>query len=236
MSIVATHYPQVLERLRSACSAAGRDPASVRLLAVSKTKPATMVEECYGLGQRAFGENYLQDSLEKIPALAHLTDIEWHFIGPLQSNKTRAVAENFSWLETLDRERIAQRLNEQRPPELPPLNVLIQVNISREEQKSGILAEDVMSFAQSVASLPRLKVRGLMCIPEDTDDAARLRSQFEQMHALWQTLQTTMPSADTLSMGMSGDLELAIACGATEIRIGTDIFGARDYGASAAGH
>ena len=228
MSTVEQNYQRVRERISAACKNASRQPDSVRLLAVSKTKPASMVRACYAQGQRAFGENYLQDGLDKIDALAELTDIEWHFIGPLQSNKTRPVAEHFQWLETLDREKIARRLNEQRPDNLPPLNVLIQVNISDEDQKSGIATESVTSFAQTLLSLPRLKVRGLMCIPEATSDEERLRNQFQKMQSLWQELKELCPDADTLSMGMSSDLELAVACGSTEVRIGTDIFGARN--------
>ena len=228
MSTVEQNYQRVRERISAACKNASRQPDSVRLLAVSKTKTASMVRACYEQGQRAFGENYLQDGLDKIDALAELTDIEWHFIGPLQSNKTRPVAEHFQWLETLDREKIARRLNEQRPDNLPPLNVLIQVNISDEDQKSGIATESVTSFAQTLLSLPRLKVRGLMCIPEATSDEERLRNQFQKMQSLWQELKELCPDADTLSMGMSSDLELAVACGSTEVRIGTDIFGARN--------
>ena len=228
MSTVEQNYQRVRERISAACKNASRQPDSVRLLAVSKTKPASMVRACYEQGQRAFGENYLQDGLDKIDALAELTDIEWHFIGPLQSNKTRPVAEHFQWLETLDREKIARRLNEQRPDNLPPLNVLIQVNISDEDQKSGIATESVTSFAQTLLSLPRLTVRGLMCIPEATSDEERLRNQFQKMQSLWQELKELCPDADTLSMGMSSDLELAVACGSTEVRIGTDIFGARN--------
>jgi pyridoxal phosphate enzyme (YggS family) len=228
MSTVSTNYQVVVKRLQQACVDGRREPADVSLLAVSKTKPAALVRECYALGQRAFGENYLQDGLDKIEALADLSDIEWHFIGPLQSNKTRPVAEHFHWLETLDREKIAQRLNDQRPEHMPALNVLIQVNISLEPQKSGIMPTEVMSFAQSLASLPRLKLRGLMCIPEATDDTDRLRQQFEQMRDLSQTLLIQHPEATTLSMGMSSDMALAVACGSTEVRIGTDIFGARN--------
>jgi pyridoxal phosphate enzyme (YggS family) len=228
MSTIETQYQQVINRIHSACDASGRSRSDVRLLAVSKTKPAEMVEACYRLGQRSFGENYLQDGLDKITALSHLSDIEWHFIGPLQSNKTRAVANHFHWLETLDREKIAQRLNEQRPSDLPALNVLIQVNISNEPQKAGIATNDVATFAQQLQSLPKLKVRGLMCIPEDTPNEEDLRHQFERMQQLLRELQQIAPEADTLSMGMSGDLELAIACGSTQVRIGTDIFGARN--------
>jgi len=227
MSTVEQNYQIVTKRLSEACRVTQREPASVRLLAVSKTKPADMVRTCYALGQRAFGENYLQDGLEKIEALTDLPDIEWHFIGPLQSNKTRPVAEHFQWLETLDREKIANRLNDQRPHDMPPLNVLIQVNISGEDQKSGVAPGEITSFAQMLASLPRLKVRGLMCIPEATPDEQRLRQQFNQMHTLWQALRQEHPDVDTLSMGMSSDLELAVECGSTEVRIGTDIFGAR---------
>ncbi|MAY01184.1 MAG: YggS family pyridoxal phosphate-dependent enzyme [Oceanospirillaceae bacterium] len=232
MSTIQQHYQSVTQRLQQACADCGRDPASVRLLAVSKTKPADMVEAVYNLGQRAFGENYVQDGMDKITALSHLDDIEWHFIGPLQSNKSRIVAEHFHWLETLDREKIARRLHEQRPHTMPPLNVLLQVNISGEEQKSGVLPADVEALAQSIASLDRLQLRGLMCIPEHTDDNEVLAEQFRAMKALSQQLQQQHPQADVLSMGMSGDLELAIACGSTEVRIGTDIFGARDYPAS----
>ncbi|MDF1640770.1 YggS family pyridoxal phosphate-dependent enzyme [Thalassolituus oleivorans] len=228
MSTIETQYQQVVNRIHGACDASGRKRGDVRLLAVSKTKPAEMVEACYRMGQRSFGENYLQDALDKITALSHLSDIEWHFIGPLQSNKTRPVANHFQWLETLDREKIAVRLNEQRPEGLPPLNVLIQVNISDEPQKAGIATNDVATFAQQLQSLPKLKVRGLMCIPEDTPNEEHLRHQFERMQQLLRELQQIVPEADTLSMGMSGDLELAIACGSTQVRIGTDIFGARN--------
>lgn len=227
MSTLEQHYRSVTSRIQQACTSAGRDTSSVKLLAVSKTKPASMVEEIYQLGQRSFGENYVQDGMDKITALSHLRDIEWHFIGPLQSNKSRIVAEHFHWVETVDREKIARRLSEQRPQSMPALNVLLQVNISGEEQKSGVLPADVAALADSVASLPGLCLRGLMCIAEHTEDEEKLAEQFRQMTVLLQTLQTHYPQADTLSMGMSGDLELAVACGSTQLRIGTDIFGAR---------
>merc|ERR1711879_185206 len=222
----------IQDRIHTACDQAERSCDSVRLLAVSKTKPAEMVRQCHQLGQIAFGENYLQDGVEKIEALRLLQPIQWHFIGPLQSNKTRQVATHFDWLETLDREKIARRLNEQRPADMPALNVLIQVNISREPQKAGILPDQVTAFAQSLAPLERLNLRGLMCIPEAVDlqsepGATTLKQQFGQMKHLFDRLKTEYPQLDTLSMGMSADLELAIATGATEIRIGTDIFGAR---------
>lgn len=222
-----TNYFSVLDRIHQACHSAQREAAQVRLLAVSKTKPVEAVQACYELGQRAFGENYLQDALVKIQALQSLPDIQWHFIGPLQSNKTRTVAEHFHWLETLDREKIAQRLNDQRPESMDNLQVLIQVNISREEQKSGILPEELSTFAQFVSELPKLTFRGLMCIPESTGDQPVLQAQLEEMQQLWMAMKQAHTSVDTLSMGMSNDLELAITCGSTEVRIGTDIFGAR---------
>ncbi len=223
------NYQAVQQRLQQACRNHQRDPASVSLLAVSKTKPAAQVEAVYRLGQRAFGENYVQDGLEKITALAHLSDIEWHFIGPLQSNKSRLVAGHFHWVETVDRDKIARRLSEQRPDTMPDLNILVQVNISREAQKAGVLPEQALDFARTVAALPRLQLRGLMCIAEAEADQAVLADQFARMRTLYEQLQQEFPLVDTLSMGMSADLELAIACGSTEIRIGTDIFGARDY-------
>ena len=228
MSTTTDNLQAVRERLTNACHSSGRAPGSVRLLAVSKTKPASQVEKCYELGQRAFGENYLQDALDKITTLQHLSDIEWHFIGPLQSNKTRPVAEHFHWLETLDREKIARRLNDQRPHELPPLNVLVQINISGEAQKSGVIPSEAAALASLINELPNLKLRGLMCIPEASEDTDLLAQRFRDMQVLWQQLQSEYPDIDTLSMGMSADLELAVANGSTEVRIGTDIFGARD--------
>lgn len=227
MSDLKSNYQTVLARLNQACQQNNRDKHDVKLLAVSKTKPASMVEQLYHLGQRSFGENYLQDGLDKITALTHLQDIEWHFIGPLQSNKTRAVAEHFDWLETLDRERIAKRLNEQRLSHLAPLNVLIQVNISEEPQKSGVTPEETLSFAATLKQYNRLKLRGLMCIAEATTEQQALTTQFNRMQALFKQLQEQHDFIDTLSMGMSSDMTQAIACGSTEIRIGTDIFGSR---------
>ncbi len=227
MSTLDANYQHIVARIERACRLVDRPVSSVNLLAVSKTKPAEQVRACYQLGQRRFGENYLQDGLEKITALSDLADIEWHFIGPLQSNKTRAVAEHFDWLETLARDKIAQRLNDQRPDHLAALNVLIQVNISGEPQKAGVMLSDIAALAKTVHSLPRLTLRGLMCIPENTDDDTQLRQQFERMQHAWTELRSQYTSVDTLSMGMSSDLELAIACGSTEVRVGTDIFGAR---------
>lgn len=232
MSTIEQNYQSVQQRLQQACHDSQRAAHEVRLLAVSKTKPASQVEAIYRLGQRAFGENYVQDGLEKITALTHLADIEWHFIGPLQANKSRPVAEHFHWVETIDRDKIARRLSDQRPATMPDLQVLVQVNISREAQKAGVLPEQTLEFARTVAALPRLQLRGLMCIAEATADQTVLADQFARMRTLYEQLQQEFPRVDTLSMGMSADLELAIACGSTEIRIGSDIFGARDYPAA----
>lgn len=202
----------------------------VELLAVSKTKPAQEVLACVGAGQVDFGENYLQDAMEKIQALAHL-NLNWHFIGDLQSNKTKQVAENFNWFHTLHREKIARRLNSQRPKNLEPLNFCIEVNIDEEESKSGLSASQVLNFAANLVDFKNLKLRGLMCIPKEREDFAQQRQVFAQMRELFLQLQAKFPQQkiDTLSMGMSGDLEAAIAEGATIVRIGTDIFGARNY-------
>jgi len=228
MSTLEQRYQSVRAHIYSACEQTQRSQEEVQLLAVSKTKPAHMVETLYQLGQREFGENYLQDAVEKITKLKHLTDIEWHFIGPIQSNKTRIIAEHFQWVETLDRDKIAQRLNDQRPDDLRPLNVLIQINISREQQKSGIAPENVENFATFIKQLPRLSLRGLMCIPEATDDQSKLAAQFDEMQILLQQLANNHPQCTVLSMGMSNDLHLAIQHGSSQVRIGTDIFGARD--------
>lgn len=227
MSTLEQRYQSVRAHISSACEQAHRSNDAVKLLAVSKTKPAHMVETLYHLGQRSFGENYLQDAIEKITTLSELQDIEWHFIGPIQSNKTRTIAEHFQWVETLDREKIAQRLNDQRPPNLAPLNVLIQVNISREEQKSGVAPEQVEAFAKFIGSLPKLSLKGLMCIPEATENEITLAAQFDEMQQLLQQLANNHPECTVLSMGMSNDLALAIQHGSSQVRIGTDIFGAR---------
>ncbi len=228
MSTLEQRYQTVRAHIYSACEQQHRSKDEVQLLAVSKTKPAHMVETLYQLGQRSFGENYLQDAVEKITTLAHLRDIEWHFIGPIQSNKTKTIAENFQWVETLDREKIAQRLSDKRPDTLPALNILIQVNISREEQKNGIAPEEVENFAKVIEALPRLSLRGLMCIPESTQDEDLLAKQFGEMQQLISQLANNHPQCTVLSMGMSNDLALAIQHGSSQVRIGTDIFGARD--------
>lgn len=220
---------QARERLHQALRKAGRPFNDATLLAVSKTKPASLIRQAWALGQREFGENYLQEALEKQVDLADLDDIVWHFIGPLQSNKTRAVAEHFDWIHSVDRLKIAKRLSEQRPPHLAPLNICLQVNISREASKSGVMPEDVMGLAREIAQLPHLRLRGLMAIPAP---ATALEAQREPLAALKQllaSLQAALPTAplDTLSMGMSDDLEAAVLEGATLVRLGTAIFGAR---------
>ena len=226
---IAENLNSVAERIVTACRAGDRDPASVTLLAVSKTKPAADLRAAYEAGQRDFGENYLQEALEKQTELADL-DIVWHFIGPLQSNKSRDVAENFHWMHTVDRLKIARRLSEQRPAGLPPLNICLQVNIDNEESKSGVAPQDLPALAEAVAALPNLSVRGLMAIPAPRAPGEDQRGPFMQMAALLQDLRGRLPEQplDTLSMGMSGDMEAAIASGATIVRIGTDIFGARN--------
>jgi pyridoxal phosphate enzyme (YggS family) len=214
----------VRQRIRAAELACGRPQGSVRLLAVSKTQPAGVLRAAYGLGQREFGENYLQEAMEKQDALADL-DILWHFTGPIQSNKTRPIAERFAWVHGIDRLKIAQRLSDQRPEEMAPLNVCIQVNIGEESTKAGVAPAGLAGLAHAVAALPRLRLRGLMAIPAPTGDAGEQHAVFRRMRELLDGLD--MPELDTLSMGMSDDLEAAVAEGATLVRIGTAIFGRR---------
>ena len=230
MSDLTHHLEAVQQRIAQAAHAAGRDARSVELLAVSKTFPAEDVRAVHAAGQRAFGENYVQEALNKIEVLADLrASIEWHFIGPLQSNKTRPVAEHFDWVHSVDRLKIAQRLSEQRPDHLPPLNVCLQVNISGEASKSGLSIPEAVEVAQAVAALPKLNLRGLMSIPEPADDLDSQRAPHRQLRELFERLRNDGLELDTLSMGMSSDLEAAVLEGATIVRVGTAIFGARDY-------
>jgi len=224
--MIGDNLQAVRARIAAAAARAGRDPVAVRLLAVSKTQPAGLVEEAFHTGQGAFGENYVQEALEKMAALDSL-GIEWHLIGPLQSNKTRVVAERFHWVQSVDSERTARRLSDARPAAMPPLNVLVQVNVSGEPSKSGAAPSAVAALARAVALLPRLRLRGLMAIPEPTSDVAVQRSRFAQLRGMFEELQQGGLPVDTLSMGMSDDLEAAIAEGSTMVRIGTAIFGAR---------
>jgi pyridoxal phosphate enzyme (YggS family) len=226
MSTIAANISTLESRIRTAALAGQHASESVGLLAVSKTKPAEAIREAFAAGLRDFGENYLQEALGK---QAQLTDLPlcWHFIGPIQSNKTRAIAENFAWVHSVDRLKIAQRLSEQRPESLEPLNICIQVNVSGEASKSGCTPDDLPALAAAISALPRLKLRGLMAIPEPTDDREAQNAAFAAVRTLQESLDLPL---DTLSMGMSHDLEAAIAQGATWVRIGTALFGARDYG------
>mgnify|MGYP003493699408 CR=1 FL=1 len=223
----AERLGSVLARIEAAARRAGRDPASVTLLAVSKQHPAEAVRAAVAAGQRHFGENYLQEALAKIESLRDLP-LDWHFIGQLQANKTRDVAQTFQWVHTVDRVRTAQRLSAQRPHFAGPLDVLLQVRLADEDGKGGIVAAQVPALAEIVAGLPRLRLRGLMCIPPPQPDEARQREPFRQLRELLLDLNRSGHSLDTLSMGMSADLEAAIAEGATIVRVGTAVFGPRD--------
>ena len=216
----------VRARIAAAASAAAREPGAVVLLAVSKTFDARAVAAAYGAGQREFGENYVQEALEKMAALAALPLI-WHFIGPIQSNKTRAIAENFQWVHSVAREKIAQRLAEARPEHLPPLDVCLQVNVSGEASKSGVPPEALRALAEAVRVLPRLRLRGLMAVPEPSEDVELQCRRFRTLRSLQQELNAAGFGLDTLSMGMSQDLEAAVLEGATIVRVGTAIFGER---------
>ena len=232
MNNIPQQLQQIHQQIKQACHAVGREQSAVKLLAVSKTKPVEDILIAYAAGQVAFGENYVQEGVEKIQyCQQHDVSLEWHFIGPLQSNKTRLVAEYFDWMQTLERAKIADRLNEQRSPYKAPLNVLIQINISQESSKSGIQPSDMLPLAKHIENLPHLRLRGLMAIPEPTNDVAQQEQTFCQMKTLFEQLQQALPNAqiDTLSMGMTDDMQSAIKCGSTMVRIGTAIFGTRDY-------
>jgi pyridoxal phosphate enzyme (YggS family) len=226
MGAIAAGLQACRARIAEACRAAGRAPGSVALLAVGKTFPAASLRAAWQAGQTAFGESYLQEALAKQADLADLA-IEWHFIGPLQSNKTRPIAERFAWVHGVDRLKIAQRLSEARPAGLPALNVCIQVNVSGEASKHGVAPDAALALARAVAGLPRLRLRGFMAIPRAAADPAGQRAQFAGLRGLFE--QAADLGLDTLSMGMSGDLEAAIMEGATIVRVGTAIFGAREY-------
>jgi len=229
-SHVARHLDEVRQRIAKAAADASRDASSVTLLAVSKTFPAEDVRAAFNAGQCAFGENYVQEAVAKITGLADLrSEIEWHFIGPLQSNKTKVVAENFDWVHSVDRLKIAERLNEQRPEDLPRLSVCLQINVSGEDSKSGVAPGDALALAHRIAVLPRLRLRGLMAIPEPAGTLDEQRAPHRRLREIMDTLRSDGLELDTLSMGMSADIEAAVLEGATMVRIGTAIFGARDY-------
>ncbi len=232
MSAITEHLQSVRTRVSQAARQAQRDPSSVNLLAVSKTQPVSAILEAAEAGQSAFGENYEQEAVRKILAIRQERPdlkLEWHFIGPIQSNKTRAIAEHFDWVHSVDRERIARRLSEQRPDDLPPLNICLQVNISGEDSKSGVRPEELAALVRAVSGMPRLKLRGLMAIPEPQSDPEKQRQPFNAMKTLFEQLKRAGYDLDTLSMGMSDDMEAAVQEGATTVRIGTAIFGQRHY-------
>lgn len=223
MMCIKDNLAAVNLQIENACQQANRSPEQVTLLAVSKTKPIEMIEQAYQTGQCCFGENYIQEAVDKISQLKHLQHIVWHYIGPIQSNKTKLIAENFDWVQSVDRAKVITRLNEQRSCHLTPLNICLQVNISQESSKSGIAINDIDSLAEQVDSSPNLTLRGLMAIPEKNNAS----QSFTQMKALFDSLKQRYSSVDTLSMGMSGDLNEAISSGSTMVRIGTAIFGER---------
>ena len=225
---IASRLQAVHDRIATVVQSLGRQPGEITLLAASKTNPAERLREAWQAGQKIFGENYLQEALEK---MQHLTDlpIEWHFIGPIQSNKTRRIAENFSWVHSVDRKKIADRLSKDRSESLPPLQICLQVNVSGEASKSGVAPEELASLAAHAVRLPRLKLRGLMAVPELTTATALQRSQFHMLWELADRLKRDGYELDTLSMGMSEDMDIAIAEGATMVRVGTAIFGPRRY-------
>jgi len=228
MTTIASNLQAVRDAMAAATAEAGRAPDDVNLLAVSKTFAPEAIREAYGGGQTRFAESYLQEALHKIAAL-HDLQIEWHFIGPIQSNKTRAIAEHFGWVHSVDRLKIAERLSAQRPAHLPPLQICLQVNIGGEDSKSGVPPGAAAQLAKAVALLPRLKLRGLMAIPEPSDDVGAQRRAFAQLRELFEQLNRQYLQLDTLSMGMSHDFAAAIAEGATMVRVGTAIFGDRIY-------
>lgn len=226
MTMIADNLHRVQARIALACSQAGRDAAAVSLLAVSKTFAAEGVEAAFAAGQTAFGENYIQEAVEKIQRLRHLP-LQWHCIGPIQSNKTRLVAEHFDWVHTIDRLKIAQRLSEQRPVDRAPLNICIQVNVDGGSTKSGVTPQEVLELAREVAELPRLRLRGLMCIPEPAPDFIAACAVFQGARAVFDAVNAAGVALDTLSLGMSADLEAAVASGSTLVRVGSAIFGER---------
>ena len=231
MNDIAHNLAQVRDKISAAATRCGRASEEVSLLAVSKTKPASAIAEAIDAGQRAFGENYVQEGVDKIRYFQQTgkTNLEWHFIGPLQSNKSRLVAEHFDWCHTVDRLRIATRLSDQRPADMAPLNILIQINISDENSKSGITLAELDALAEQVSELPGLTLRGLMAIPAPETSYDRQFAVAQQMAVAFEALKARYTTVDTLSLGMSDDMEAAIAAGSTMVRIGTAIFGARDY-------
>ena len=224
---IAENLKTVRDLIKSHAKVAGRDENDIDLLAVSKTKPVSDIVLAYESGQRHFGENYVQEGVDKVLQLKSFQGIVWHFIGPLQSNKSRLVAENFDWMHSLDRLKIAKRINDQRPVFKAPLNCCIQVNIDKEQSKAGVLPNEVVDLITSMQGLEKIKVRGLMAIPKASDDKATQKNSFDQMRSLFEQCQQKFSDFDTLSIGMSGDIDVAIECGSTMVRVGTAIFGQR---------
>ena len=229
MQTIAERLNSARKGIDQAANSAHRPPNSVKLLAVSKTKPVSDIIEAYEAGQRMFGENYVQEGVEKVQELSNLDNIEWHMIGPIQSNKTKVVAEHFDWVQSVDREKIARRLNEQRPESLPPLNVCIQVNVDDEDSKSGVSLSELASLVEFVSSQERLCLRGLMAIPKANPDDEQQRQTLSKLKELFDHYHTSLSNFDTLSVGMSSDMVEAIHHGTTMVRVGTAIFGKRDY-------
>lgn len=229
MQTIAERLHSARKGIDKAATSAHRPPNSIKLLAVSKTKPVSDIMEAYEAGQRMFGENYVQEGVEKTQELAHLSDIEWHMIGPIQSNKTKVVAEHFHWVQSVDREKIARRLNEQRPSHLAPLNVCIQVNIDDEASKSGVSIDELDALVHFVNQQERLQLRGLMAIPKANPNETQQQQTLAKLNELFDHYRTLLSNFDTLSVGMSGDMAQAIQHGSTMVRVGTAIFGKRDY-------
>ena len=227
MQTIAERLKLAHERIDQATARSHRPSNSVQLLAVSKTKPVSDIRQAYEAGQRLFGENYIQEGIEKIQAMAELDDIQWHMVGPIQSNKTRLVAEHFDWVQSVDRLKIARRLNEQRPSHLAPLNVCIQLNLDDEASKSGISADELPALVEQIEGFENLRLRGIMAIPQADVTDAQQNDTLEQLAELFGQYHTKLSNFDTLSVGMSGDLEAAVAHGSTMVRVGTAIFGAR---------
>ncbi|AJQ92922.1 YggS family pyridoxal phosphate-dependent enzyme [Gynuella sunshinyii] len=226
MSTISQRFEQIRARVHRTAEACGRKPEDIEIIAVSKTCPASSIEQAVAAGARHLGESYIQEAVEKIQQLSGLAAI-WHFIGPIQSNKTRQIAEHFAWVHSVDREKIARRLNDQRPEHLPPLNIILQLNISQDPNKQGIAPAGLEQLAAQIVEMPRLKLRGIMAVPAIDLEESELRRQFRAMNTLLTGLQTKYPECNQLSLGMSGDMDIAIECGSTMVRVGSAIFGSR---------
>lgn len=228
MTIIEDNLDAIRKTIHHAASIVNRDASKIRLIAVSKTKPVEALVAAYDAGQKEFGENYVQEGCDKVTNLKQYKDITWHFIGPIQSNKTKDVAHHFHWVHTISREKIAQRLNDQRPSNMPPINVCIQVNLQQEATKAGVTLEQIKPLAEQIQQMPNLRLRGLMAIPKPSESEAETLATFQAIQHAFLALQSQYPSVDTLSLGMSSDIPQAIASGSTMVRVGTAIFGKRN--------